>query len=699
MRAEAALTDYADLHARILDPADRSVPKRFLLLPEEKIWHGLGNQQLTFLYGLIAALLSGRALLGRPFRNAEDCYDFPIRLDPAGLKRALGIDPVLPPRQADYPGWAPAADLLCADPIDFSPPRYISLLDGQLAVWNEARGIPHAVFAPVNPHHRERLDETFGADLLHHLARFLFRPSPRLLEAAEEIRERMRGRFALGLQLRCGFSSLDLYLRGPRDRQLFWATAQRLLAEQSGDRVLFLATDSMAARDEARALFGDRLLHTSDRVAPDGDPFGAALDQYLLTECDALIVTERSTFGYGAHLLSGVVPWAVDGKLGTVRRRPDSRSGLYKASRWEAPSTWPWQIRNLERCPCFTSEMSRDLDPDGGPRGVRAALRWLAFLEIPIAGSDKARRLRRAVAGARRSTQSSQRHVSETPEISFSGIILSMERRAYSLKAPGRSGSGASLRLPGRDFPRVDDRLVVPEVTRDEIISGRRVVAHPAQAPHADQHGELHYVLRAHIAPGYLASIDLLTRHSEDSDFASDSCVYKKGIDPATGTRYLEEMAFEVVSEQKEGNAREKAEQMHQRGVRRIFAIFVKSRQVCEWCSESRSWRSLEPGSRIEDSCLAVPLAVAALLEAGAADNAVVEALAAKGNPAIRNQENAAEARGEARLLLRLLEEKFGPLDASSRERVRAASSDQLLAWGDRLLKSHKLSDVIGLED
>jgi hypothetical protein len=76
-----------------------------------------------------------------------------------------------------------------------------------------------------------------------------------------------------------------------------------------------------------------------------------------------------------------------------------------------------------------------------------------------------------------------------------------------------------------------------------------------------------------------------------------------------------------------------------------------------------------------------------------------VEALAAKGNPAIRNQENAAEARGEARLLLRLLEEKFGPLDASGRERVRAASSDQLLAWGDRLLKSHKLSDVIGLED
>jgi hypothetical protein len=273
-----------------------------------------------------------------------------------------------------------------------------------------------------------------------------------------------------------------------------------------------------------------------------------------------------------------------------------------------------------------------------------------------------------------------------------------MERRgaAFHLKAPGRSGSGPSLRLPGREsHPGVDDHLVVPEVTRDEIIGGRRVVAHPAHPPHADQHGELHYVLRAHIAPGYVASIDLLTRHGEESDFASDSCVYKKGIDSATGTRYLEEMAFEVISEQNEGKAREKAEVMHHRGVRRIFAVLVKSRQVCEWAPESRSWRPLEPGSRIEDPCLAVPLAVAALLQAAEADNAVVEALAAKGNPALRKREDAAEARGEARLLLLLLEEKFGPLDAQSRERVRAANADQLLDWGARLLKAHELAGVL----
>jgi hypothetical protein len=78
-------------------------------------------------------------------------------------------------------------------------------------------------------------------------------------------------------------------------------------------------------------------------------------------------------------------------------------------------------------------------------------------------------------------------------------------------------------------FPRVDDHLVLPEVTRDEIIGGRRVVASPAHLPHATQHTRLDYVLEAHVAPGYQAATDLLTRHDEESDFATDACVLKEG--------------------------------------------------------------------------------------------------------------------------------------------------------------------------
>jgi len=224
-------------------------------------------------------------------------------------------------------------------------------------------------------------------------------------------------------------------------------------------------------------------------------------------------------------------------------------------------------------------------------------------------------------------------------------------RPPFDLKAPGPPGSGASMRLPGRgSFPDVDDHLVEPEITRDEIIGGQRVVLSPAKEPHALQHTQLDYVLGAHVARGYHAASDLLTRHDEESDFATDTCVLKDGVDPATGGRYLEEIAFEVVSEQSERFVTEKALRMHRRGVRRIFSVWVKGRRrVCEWDPESRSWRPLEKGSQIEDPCLVAPLAVAALLDAAVSDNAVVEALAAKGNPEIRRREAAAEAKGEAR--------------------------------------------------
>lgn len=267
------------------------------------------------------------------------------------------------------------------------------------------------------------------------------------------------------------------------------------------------------------------------------------------------------------------------------------------------------------------------------------------------------------------------------------------KRSGYSLKAPGASGT--SMHLPGRgSFPRVDDHLVSPEVTRDEIIDGRRVVAFPAEAPHAIWHGDLQYVLRAHVVPGYSAAVDLLTRQGEKSDFASDACIFKDGIDPATGTRYLEEIAFEVVSEQSERDVTEKAVGMHRRGVRRIFAVFIKGPRLCEWSPESQSWRPLDAGSSIEDRCLVKPLAVAALLDAALADNAVAEALIAKGNPTILKREAAAKASGRAEgrvegkaegvasSILAILEERGITVSAAQREKILLCPDlDRLHRW------------------
>lgn len=279
-----------------------------------------------------------------------------------------------------------------------------------------------------------------------------------------------------------------------------------------------------------------------------------------------------------------------------------------------------------------------------------------------------------------------------------SASIIKMDDKfpRYSLKAPGNSGG--ALHLPGRGpFPRVDDHLVVAELTRDEVIGGRRVIASPAHPPHANQHTELSFVLRAHVAPGYQASTDLLTRHDEESDFATDVCVYKEGVDPETGARYLEEIAFEVVSEQNEADVTEKARRMRRRGVRRIFAVWVKGRrEVREWSPESRSWRPLEAGSRIEDPCLVKPLDVAALLDAAAAANAVVEALAVQGTPALREREAAAAARSRAESILEVLQARGIAVTPEQRERILGCpDSERLKRWLSRAAVVSSTEDVL----
>lgn len=49
---------------------------------------------------------------------------------------------------------------------------------------------------------------------------------------------------------------------------------------------------------------------------------------------------------------------------------------------------------------------------------------------------------------------------------------------------------------------------------------------------------------------------------------------------------------------------------------------------------------------------------------------------------------------GEAELLLRLLEQKFGLLDPKTRSRVRRADAERLLDWGGRVLAAERLEDV-----
>jgi hypothetical protein len=212
--------------------------------------------------------------------------------------------------------------------------------------------------------------------------------------------------------------------------------------------------------------------------------------------------------------------------------------------------------------------------------------------------------------------------------------------------APSASGSTAA-RLPGRGaFPSPDEHLVTPEVTHDEVIRGRHVVAMPALPPHADRQASIDYVVLAHVKPGYVGSAELLTRVDEGSDFATDVCVRKEGNDPATGARYLEELSFEVVNEQSARDIREKAEDLSARGVRRVIAVFVKTGKVCQWSRSKGLWEPLDLDATLEDPCLSRPLLVRALLDAAEADDAVVRALADKHNPVIEALKDAGKKEG-----------------------------------------------------
>jgi hypothetical protein len=200
--------------------------------------------------------------------------------------------------------------------------------------------------------------------------------------------------------------------------------------------------------------------------------------------------------------------------------------------------------------------------------------------------------------------------------------------------APSPSGS-PGLQCPPVEHPSLDDHLVESE-TREEMLRGERLYASPARPPHAERHFHLDYVIGAHVAEGYVGASDMLTRAGPGSEFATDTAVRKQGIDPATGTRYLEELAFEVVYTQSMREMIMRAEDLSNRGVRRLLAIFVKRGQVCEWSNAEHRFVELSMDGELEDPTLVRPIPIRALLDAVQADNAVVDALDSKGNPRLQ---------------------------------------------------------------
>jgi hypothetical protein len=246
------------------------------------------------------------------------------------------------------------------------------------------------------------------------------------------------------------------------------------------------------------------------------------------------------------------------------------------------------------------------------------------------------------------------------------------------------------MRLPGAgNVPRFDpDDHVVQPGTRQEMFRGEVVEVSPARPGHGDLHSRLSKVVDLHVVDGYVSSSDLLTRRSEDSDFATDASVRRAGIDPATGHRYLEEVSFEIFFRQSTDHARDRARDVVGYGVRRMFGIFVKERwpgsddagvvdcTVTEWSAERDAWIALSPDEVITDPCLYPPIPVQALVDAMASSDAAARALIARHNRVV--QEHAAQERQQERLatiredIFEILEHRQIAVDESQRVRILA---------------------------
>ncbi|MEX1368112.1 MAG: hypothetical protein AB1Z98_33595 [Nannocystaceae bacterium] len=232
--------------------------------------------------------------------------------------------------------------------------------------------------------------------------------------------------------------------------------------------------------------------------------------------------------------------------------------------------------------------------------------------------------------------------------------------------------------------PYIDERLVRPE-TREEMVRGQLIHAAPAKPEHGDRHAKVESVIDAHVAPGYISSVDLLTRAGPRSDFATDTCVRRDGIDPRTGSRYLEELAFEIVNEQSMRHMTVRAEDLTACGVRRLIGVFVKKGEVRQWSGELGRWVPLDLDDVIDDPTLARPVPVRALLDAAAAADAVVGAFEAKGHPRFEQIHDQGLRAGLLRGIEAVSELLGLPLDTDRRAQLERLDPQQLEAWLARI--------------
>jgi len=149
-----------------------------------------------------------------------------------------------------------------------------------------------------NPYHKAWLEENFGMNAFSIVARRLMRLTPKVRKIYDEFRATKFGAHNIGIQMR---------LEKTRAKAETFAQVARLLQmvnfpNEANVTKFFLATDQLSVQREVKGYLGDSLIYVEpfrERYSNDSELY-ALVDMALLSSCDQLIITYKSSFGYVA---------------------------------------------------------------------------------------------------------------------------------------------------------------------------------------------------------------------------------------------------------------------------------------------------------------------------------------------------------------------------------------------------------------
>ncbi|GAB5354047.1 hypothetical protein AAMO2058_000086500 [Amorphochlora amoebiformis] len=320
---------------------------------------GFGNRQMVIVAAFLYAILSKRVLLvdwvshkTQAFADVGDLYENPEGLI-LSFTKARRLWPT-------WSGWGNSSmivfdnthyytaewgvdELACRQfEVEHEMDAVVSILTDQYV----------ASFIAVNPHYSNVVNLLGdGGNLYANLFSYLLRPVRRIRQIVRRfVKAEFEGYYVIGLQVRYGVGQFYL----PEDENEFWACAKamgRVLPLETQRKLkYFIASDSQEVISHAQRALGDSLVYFktvrgNDKAGKEAW-YGAAVDNFLLSECDDLVITSTSTFGYVASARRG-------------RNPPMTMSGMFRRCVRHV-SSQPQNTAHgaIRRASCFKDEVS-----------------------------------------------------------------------------------------------------------------------------------------------------------------------------------------------------------------------------------------------------------------------------------------------------------------------------------------------------